>query len=220
MAGLRPPRRGSVRARSWRCLGVFVLLAGLAACARTPQPAVLSANGQVALAQVSAYLNNLQKFRADFTQTGAKGLEKGVVWLYRPGRLRVEYTYPGSETILANRGELLIVNPATGATTTMPVSKTPLDILLRANIPLTGPVTVTSLRRQPGLLSVTLVKTDAPGQGTLTLTFGANPLTLRGLTIEDRTGRVTSLALEHIVRNPHFAPDQFTAEPAAGSGQS
>lgn len=205
---------------NWRRFWIVLLLAGLAACARTPKPAALSRNGQLALAQISTYLNNLQKFRADFTQAGPRGPQRGVVWIDRPGRLRVEYAYPGRETILANRGELLILNPATGATTTMPVAKTPLDILLRGTIPLTGPVTVTALRRQPGMVSLTLVKTNAPGQGTLTLTFSADPLKLRGLTIEDRTGRITSLALERIERNPHFVPGQFTLRPASAGGRS
>jgi len=203
---------GTGLAALWLCRALFPLLALLAACATTPQPAVLSADQQTALAQVSAYLNNLQSFRADFTRAGTKGIEHGVVWLDRPGRLRVEYAYPGPETILANNGQLLIANPDTGATTTMPVSKTPLDILLRRSIPLSGPVTVTALHRLPGTLSLTLVKTDAPGQGALTLLFNANPLTLRGLIITDRTGRETRLALQDIVRNPQFPANLFVAQ--------
>lgn len=210
------PRSALAFATIWRAVPILALLASLAGCASTPEPAVLSGNDRLALAQVSTYLDNLQRFRADFAQSGPKGIEKGVVWLDRPGRLRVEYYYPGPETILANHGQLLILDPSTGATTTMPVSRTPLAILLRAHIPLTGPVTVTSLQRRAGMLSVTLVSTNAPGQGTLTLTFSANPLTLRGLTIQDRTGRITQLALGDIVRDPRFAPSAFTAAPPSG----
>ncbi|HET8997293.1 MAG TPA: outer membrane lipoprotein carrier protein LolA [Acetobacteraceae bacterium] len=206
------------RASWWRGGVVLVLLACLTACAMTPQPAVLSADDRTALTQVSAYLNNLQRFQATFTQSGPQGVERGEVWLDRPGRMRVEYTAPGPETILANHGQLLVVNPSTGATTTMPVSRTPLDILLRSEIPLSGPVTVTALRREPGLLSVSLAKTDAPRQGTLTLRFSANPLALRGVIIQDRSGRVTALALQDIVRNPRFAPDQFIASPGTAAG--
>ena len=195
-----------------------LLMLALAACSMTPQPAVLSPNDQTALLQVSSYLNGLQRFRAAFVQNGPRGEATGVVWVDRPGRLRVQYTAPGPQTILANHGELLIADASTGATTTLPVAKTPLDILLRPSIPLSGPVTVTALHHLPDRLSITLVKTEAPGQGSLTLLFSANPLALRGLIIQDRSGRLTSLALRDLIRNPQFPPGAFTAQPLQTAG--
>ncbi len=185
----------------------------LAACAINATPAVLSADDRTAVSQISSYLNGLQRFQADFTQIGPDGEAKGVVWLDRPGRLRVEYYRPGPRTMLANRGRLLIADHLTGATTTLPVARTPLDILLAASIPFSGPVAVTALERRPGEMRLSLVKSDAPGQGTLTLRFSDSPLALVGITIRDRFNQVTTLALFNLVRDPDFGADRFNYTP-------
>ena len=192
----------------WVVLMGFALLS---ACAMTPPAAVLSADDQVALAQISAYLDGLQRFQASFSQTGAQGEASGFVWVDRPGReLRVEYDRPGPRTILAVGGRLLVADHLNGATTTLPVARTPLDILLAARIPFSGPVLVSGLVRQPGSLQLSLVKASAPGQGTLTLRFSDQPLALAGVTIRDRSDQLTVLDLHDLRRDPDFGPGRFS----------
>ena len=190
----------------------WVVLLGalvLSACAVTPPPAVLSADDQTALSQVAAYMDGLQRFAGDFSQVGPQGEARGYVWVDRPGRLRVEYYRPGPRTILAANGRLLVADPLTHSTTTLPVARTPLDILLAQHIPLAGPVLVTALTRQPGSLQVSLVKAAIPGQGTLTLRFSDAPLALAGVTIRDRNDQLTVLDLHDLVRDPDFGAGRF-----------
>ena len=121
----------------------------------------------------------------------------------------MEYYRPGPRTILAADGRLLVADPLTHSTTTLPVARTPLDILLAQHIPLSGPVVVRALERRPGSLQMALVKAAAPGQGTLTLRFSDTPLALVGVTIMDRNDQVTVLDLQNLVRDPDFGADRF-----------
>lgn len=192
-----------------RCFAIVAVAALMAACATLPPPAVLSPDDRVAVGQITDYLNNLHSFQARFTQLGPDGLSQGEVWLSRPGRLAVEYEQPHPRAMIANRGRLLLADRVTGAITTLPVSRTPLDILLAPAIELTNTVTITRIARLPGAMQLSLVKSAAPGQGTLTLRFSVNPLALVGVTILDRNGQTTSFDLSDFQPGAEIDPARF-----------
>jgi outer membrane lipoprotein-sorting protein len=196
--------------------GSAFLLAGalLAACAQTPA-LVLTADDQATLAQVQSYLDGLRQFHARFNQSGSDGNADGILWLARPGRLRVEYIEPRPRLLLANHGRLLLADQISGATSNMPVSNTPLDMLLSDKIDLSGPVTVTALQRQPGAFQVGLVKTAAPSQGRLTLQFAASPLALTGVVVQDASGHTNTLQLYGLFRDTTVDPSLFHYRPPA-----
>ena len=209
-------------AATWRSLCSFLAIRGsafllvgalLAACVQTPPP-VLTAEDQATLAQVQIYLDGLRQFHARFNQSGTDGNADGVLWLDRPGRLRVEYLEPHPRLLLANHGRLLLADQVTGATSNMPVSNTPLDILLGDKIDLSGSVTVTAVQRQPGALQVGLVKTAAPSQGRLTLQFAASPLALTGVVVQDSSGHTNTLQLYGLFRDTTLDPSLFHYRPA------
>jgi outer membrane lipoprotein-sorting protein len=75
-------------------------------------------------------------------------------------------------------------------------NSTPLGFLLRDKIRLSGDVTVTDVRRSPGELHVTLVRTEEPNQGSIQLSFADEPLELRRWTVFDAEGQATHLVLE------------------------
>ncbi len=190
----------------------------LAACVATPPPLVLSGDDQVAIGQIAAYLNGLQRFTAQFTQAGPDGYSAGNVWMARPGQLRVDYLRPQPKLMLANRGRLLLVDLTTQATTSLRLSRTPLDILLAPSIVLTGAVTITALQRVAGGLQLSLVKTDAPGQGTLTLRFTAAPLALEGVSVVDRNGQTTAFNLTGLDPAAPIDPSRFEYKPGPSNG--
>jgi outer membrane lipoprotein-sorting protein len=95
---------------------------------------------------------------------------------------------------------------------------TPLGFLLEEDIELGGDVTVTAIDEAGGELRVTLVQTDEPNQGSITLVFGEQPLQLRRWTVVDAQGLPTHVVLDGIetgvslddelfvFRNPRFDP--------------
>ena len=212
---MTPTTSAFIRCRiALRAMGAVVLAAGLAACATAPP--LQTASDQQAIVQVQTYLDGLQHFKAHFTQTGTDGVADGYVWLDRPGRLRVAYVRPAPKLILANHGRLLLVDQLTGATSNMPVSRTPLDILLSPQVQLVGAkLAVTSVAAQPGALQIGVVKAAAPTQGRLTLHFTLDPVRLVGVVVQDSTGRTNTLALTDLERSAGFSPDLFQYVPVA-----
>ena len=168
-----------------------------------------------AINQAEQYLNQLQHFRARFTQTGTDGAADGYVWVFRPGRLRVEYVRPRPRLLVANHGRLLIADHLTGSTTTMPVSRTPLDILLAPDIHFAGDITVTSIQQQNDGLQVTLVKSAAPSEGRLTLQFSKMPFALVGVVVQDSIGHTNTLALTDLQTQADFPDELFHYHPVA-----
>ena len=104
-----------------------------------------------------------------------------------------------------------------GSTTTIPVSRTPLGMLLTPSITLSGEITVASLVRQPGAIQITLTKTNHPSQGSLTLTLTEAPLRLAAVTMSDAERRTLTMTLSGIDTTPRLTPDLFQP-PALLSG--
>jgi len=201
--------------------GVAALLViGLAGCGAMQVAApTLGGNDRATIAAAQFCLEQLRAFRAHFTQSGADGDAEGNVWIERPGRLRVDYLSPRPKLLLANHGRLLLADQTTGATTTMPVANTPLDILLADKIDLSGAVTVTSVQRFDTTFQLTLAKSNAPSQGRLTLQFTAAPVALIGVVVQDSAGHTNTLRLSDMVRDPAIDPSIFHYyTPAAPAG--
>jgi outer membrane lipoprotein-sorting protein len=182
------------------------LLSGLAlltpaVLARSPahsQPA-LSARDRTDLQRVEAYLNGLTTLRARFIQIAQNGATaQGTALIWRPGRMRFDYDPPEPLMLIANNGQFLHYDKELRQPSIVPVGSTPLGILLRDRITLSGDVTVTGLQREQGLLRVTLYRTGNPGEGRLTLVFANDPLELRQWLVVDGQGRTTRVTLSGI----------------------
>jgi outer membrane lipoprotein-sorting protein len=196
-----------------RRMACALLAAGVASCMASPPLAPIDAQ---AVARVQDYLDGLQHFKARFTQAGSDGIADGYVWLDRPGRLRVEYVRPAPKLILANHGRLLLADHLTGATTNMPVARTPLDILLAQHIQLAGgALRVVSVQSQDDALQISVIKAATPGQGMLTLQFSRAPMRLVGVVVQDASGRTNTLALSDLDTGAAFSPALFHYTPSA-----
>lgn len=178
-----------------------LLGAALAALPLLPaaRPARAQAVDAAALRQVEAYLNALRTLRARFLQVGQNGASaQGTAWIWRPGRMRFDYDPPEPLLLVASGGQVLMYDRELRSPTTVPASSTPLGVLLRPEIRLSGDITVTGTARQGGFLHVALHRTGAPAEGRLTLTFQEQPMQLRQWTVVDAQGRETRVTLYEI----------------------
>ncbi len=175
--------------------GGLLLLAG---CAGVPAPGALGAADLADVARVQRYLDGIRTLRARFVQAGSGPGGAGTAWLARPGRLRLQYDPPSRAVLVAARGRVVFADAATGSSSSLPLARTPLAILLAQEIVLSGEVTVLSVERGPGVLAVAVRSTERPGQGRLTLGFAEGPLALRALEMVDGRGDVTRLALSDV----------------------
>ena len=111
----------------------------------------MSAQDQADAARIEAYLNSVKSLKARFSQVaGDGGVSQGTAWLERPGRMRFQYDPPAPFVLIAAHGQLIFHDESLGQTSNIPLSRTPLGILLADHVALSGAVTVTGMQRLPG----------------------------------------------------------------------
>lgn len=158
--------------------------------------ATLSAQDRADLQRVETYLNSIKTLHARFLQVAPDGrTSEGQAWLARPGRMRFQYDPPAPFLLVAGHGLLTFHDSQLKQTSNIPLGQTPLGLLLQDNLHLSGDVTVSRVVRLPGQLQVTLYRTASPQDGTLTLIFADDPLTLRSWVVTDPQRQETRVTL-------------------------
>jgi outer membrane lipoprotein-sorting protein len=202
-----------------------LLIAGLAAMGLLDSGPgfALSARDQADIARVQAYLNNLHTLKARFLQIAPDGAtSQGTAWLQRPGRMRFQYDPPSPLLLVAGHGNVVFHDASLDQTSTIPLGNTPLGILLAPDVDLSKAVTVQSIERDAGEISLTLTRADNPTQGQLTLTLADDPLLLRSWVVTDAQHQDTKVSLFDVDLGGSFDPSLFEYHdpnlPAAAPG--
>lgn len=190
-------------------LAVLFLLP-MAACVQMAEQPMLSASDIAEVAQAQQYLNSIRTLRASFVQLWPNGAtSQGTLWMDRPGRLRLQYALPSTLALVATDGTVLLYDASNQASTTLPLARTPLSIILAPTIDLSGAVTVMAVQNQAAQLSITAVQTAAPQQGSLTLVFSRVPFALQHIRMVTGEGYVTELSLFDATPNVPVNPSLF-----------
>jgi outer membrane lipoprotein-sorting protein len=168
---------------------------GVARADAPPQPAALTAPDQADLQRIAAYLNSIGTMTARFHQSSANGATAGGwLWMERPGRMRFQYDPPSPILLLADRFYVYYVDTQLAEVSEVGLKSTPAWFLLRAPISFNDLV-VTRFERGGNELRVTVVDPSAPDNGSLTMVFTDQPLSLRQWTIVDQQRHVTTVSL-------------------------
>ncbi|GBR01924.1 LolA family protein [Acetobacter oeni] len=150
--------------------------------------------------RVQDKMNSVVTMRGRFEQTAADGQKTtGDVWLSRPGRMRFQYDKPSPLLLVANDGKVIFRDSQLDQITEIPIERTPLGLLLGAHISLSGDVTVTSFRKENGVIQISAVRTTSPGEGTLVMAFDEKSLSMLGWIVVDAQGRQTQVRLSDLV---------------------
>jgi outer membrane lipoprotein-sorting protein len=148
------------------------------------------------LGRVESYLGGIRTLKARFLQIAQNGAAaEGTAWIQRPGRMRFEYDPPEPLLLVASYGQFFYYDRQLNHATTLPVSATPLGMLLREEVRLSGEVTVSRVERGGGFLRITLFRTGQAAEGQLTLVFADNPVELRQWSVLDAQGQETRVTL-------------------------
>ncbi len=183
----------------------WLALAPLLTAAFQPTP-----QDQADLKRIEGYLDGMRTLKARFLQVAPNGAtSQGTAWMERPGRMRFQYNPPSPLLLVAGYGVVMFHDSSLGQTSNIPLSQTPLGILLADQVHLGGDVTVTDMQRLPGQIQVSLVRTASPGDGTLTLIFADNPLVLRQWTVLDAQRQETRVTLYNVEIGGKFDPKLF-----------
>ncbi len=164
------------------------------------------------LARIETYLDSVRSLKAQFLQIAPNGgTTRGTAWLERPGRMRFEYDRPTPYLLVASHGELVFFDSELNQTSRIPLSHTPLGILLADKVHLSGDITVTGMQHLPGQIQMTVIRTESPGDGSLTLIFSDNPLMLRQWIVLDAQRQETRVTLYNLELGGQFDPGLFRA---------
>jgi len=173
-------------------------LSGLAssAWAKKVQAAALNDQDKADVARIEAYLNGITTMRAKFQQVdGAGNIAFGMIYVRRPGFLRVQYDPPSEVILVADSIAVSYYDAELNQLNQAPLGLSPLWFLLRDHVSLGGDVTVSSFVRGPNVFQIGIVQTDEPDAGTVTLVLGDKPLELQQWTIVDSKGKEVRVAL-------------------------
>ena len=184
---------------------LFALFLGLVAAsplflAGPARAAALSDRDKADIAQAETYMNGITSLKAHFLQfSDVGGQAEGTAYLSRPGKLRLQYDPPSPLLLVADGSFLIVDDKRDDNPSYIPLNSTPAGILVRKHVDLTGgDVKVTKVAHQPGVVTLTMVSSDDPGQGQLALVFSERPFQLRQWQVIDAQGQVTTVSLFNV----------------------
>ena len=178
-------------------LALALTLAAWGADAADKAKLPLSERDKADIERAEAYLNGITTLKARFLQISPNGTSvEGDAYLARPGKLRLQYDPPSPLLVVADGSFLIVHDRQLGEPSYLPLDSTPAGVLVRANVKLNGgDVTTTRVVRLPGVVRVSLVQSDDPAAGEITLVFSDAPFALRQWQVKDAQNQITTVSL-------------------------
>jgi outer membrane lipoprotein-sorting protein len=192
-------------------LALLLALPAWSANPAVPAPADLAPKERADIARIESYLNDLKSVAADFTQISDSGeFRHGKIAIQRPGKMRVTYAAPDKDFMVADGSFVYMWDDELEQQSQMPVGSSIAEFILRDPVRLNGDVTITRFARYPAKIELSLVSTNDPGEGELTLIFEDKPLQLRQWRVLDAQGRTTGINLENMREDVVFPSNTFS----------
>ena len=174
---------------------------------------------------VTDYMNRVKKFKSTFQQINPDGsLSKGVLYMNRPGKMRLDYQEPQKISLFAASNAFTFVDYDNAHVESYPFSLSPATVLLDNKINFYHKsITFINLHQsKAGDLFFTLSpkKNDPQADaGKIILRFGEDPITLKGWQITDAADNVVEVELAEINQNVSYPYGFFIYEDDAPKGR-
>ena len=166
---------------------------------------------KISLSDLSNYLNSLTTVEADFTQVNADGsIATGKLFIRRPGRVRFEYSPPDKSLVIAGGQQVAIFDGKSNQPPEQyPLARTPLNLILAANINLSKAKMVVGHKEVENTTRVVAQDPENPSYGTIELVFTGSPVELRQWVITDDVGSQTTVILGDMKKGGNLPPSYF-----------
>lgn len=170
------------------------------------------------IAAVEAYLTGINSIVANFTQTSADGSTgTGKFFLKRPGKMRWQYNPPTPILLVSDGKVVTYYDAGLDQVTYIGVDDTLAGFLARKDITLNSESTnVTKYSHENGIISIRIVQTKKPEDGSLTLEFSDKPLEIKDMIATDATGNATTVKLADAQFGPVLDDKLFVFEDPRG----
>ena len=170
----------------------------------------LSADQVAAIQRINAYLNSYQSLRGDFVQTSPKGRStRGVMNILKPGKLRFEYEAPNPLLIASDGKWLTIKDKVKERGDQVPLSSTPLRLIVAPKVNLMAEASVVSFEQTEGFTTVGLSDKKGALKGQIILVFDETKGELQQWIIVDGKGQRTTVQLGNLEKNVKLDPKMF-----------
>jgi outer membrane lipoprotein-sorting protein len=167
---------------------------------------------KLSLGTLSDYLNGLTTVEADFTQVNSDGsVSTGRIFIKRPGRVRFEYNPPDKALVLAGGQQVAIFDGKSNvAPEQYPLKRTPLNLILAANVNLGKAKMVVGHSSDATTTRVKAQDPENPEYGTIELVFSSGPVELRQWIITDDLGSQTTVILGEMKKGGSMGEGMFS----------
>jgi len=194
------PRRAALSPPLTRRLALLSFGA-LALLPAWPAHAALSPDDQADIQRIQNYLNSIRSLASRFDQVADDGgIASGMIYLQRPGHMRIEYDQPSRIVMVATKGEIYYYDGKLDQVSWVDIDETPAWFLLQNDIRIGGDIQVLGLQRDPGALKLTLTETKRAARGKVTLALNDQPLELRQWSVIDAQNKTVTVTLA----DPHY----------------
>ena len=154
--------------------------------------------------------------RGRFTQINADNtVSAGSFALRRPGRMRFDYDAPSPILIVADGATVAISDSNLETVDRVPISTTPLNILLDEHIAFSKDVEVLQILERPDSIAITVRDLTGEMDGRLTLIFAQDDYALMGWVAIDTEGQIVQVSLENTETNIGINPVLFRLDDPA-----
>lgn len=180
----------------------FAFVAGLALFMLSVPGAMAAQDSDTKTVEaISKYFSGVPSLRGEFVQFGPRGEQTGgKFYLQRPGKIRFDYDKPAAISVFADGKTIAINNKKLKTWDFVPLSKTPLRLLLADKIDV-GDKSIQSVKTEADLTTVVLGDKTLFGESKITLMFDPKTFELRQWTITDNQGKDTSVMIFNVEKN-------------------
>ena len=173
----------------------------------------LTAEQQQSIRNINTYINSFQTLKSNFTQISPRGqATEGVLLISKPGKLRFEYAPPNPLLIVSDGKWLTIKNKIKEKGDQLPLSATPLRLVVSPKIDLLAETDVIGFESTDGITSVSLMDRKDHLGGYIILIFDEVRNQLQQWVIVDGKGRRTTVQLANIETGGTFDPKLFISK--------
>lgn len=163
------------------------------------EPAIVSIEGaerDALLAEISQSIGKIETAKGRFFQIGADYSEaQGDFYLRRPGRVRFDYDEPTPLLIVADGATVAIEDSDLETQDRVPLSATPLALLLDDDLDFETEANVLDVRKGNGVIGLTMEDRSGENEGLLTVFVDENDYSIVSWRTQDAAGGVTSVSL-------------------------
>jgi outer membrane lipoprotein-sorting protein len=165
---------------------------------------------QEAVDRINVYFNSFQTMKGEFIQTSPKGrATRGVMHLAKPGKLRFEYEPPNPLLIASDGKWLTIKNKQKEKGDQVPLSSTPLRLIVAAKLNLLQEAVIVGFQQDGGMSTLALADKKGSIPGQIILVFDDASNELRQWIIVDGKGQRTTVELANLEKNVKINPKLF-----------